>query len=202
MNSLNKRIFRYIDGDMAEKEMTLFEEELQSSPGIQKKLASLKSINTAFNVYAEPPADEYYFRNMVSGFRSRMPGKLKRFPLQGVAFSTVSLVVVLMFIFLLMDKSDNFDKITGNLNEHQLTELINTYSNDRSASEVVSNELTYNASAENVVDTLFNREFNIAPETVSYYFADRRSDLTSVISDINQEEADNIYNVMINEKYY
>jgi len=202
MNSQNEKILRYIDGEMSEKERFLFEEELRISPDLQKQLNTFQSVNKVFNIYSEPAADEYYFRNMVSGFRAKLPGKLKRFPLQSVAFGTVSIVIACMFLFLLLNKSDNIEKIAENLNEHQLTELINTYSSDKTVSEVVASEIASDASAENVVDTLYSKELLVAPEAVSYYFADRRSDLTSVISDINQEEADNIYNEMINKKYY
>ena len=202
MNSQNDKIVQYVDGAMTEKEKTLFEEELKSSPELQKQLATFRSIAGAFSIYAEPAADEYYFRNMVPGFRAKLPGRLKRFPLLTVSFASASIVVVSMFLFLLLNKSDNIENIAENLNEHQLTELINTYSSDKSASEVVSTEVSSDASTESVVDTLYSREFNIAPETVSYYFADRRSDLTSVIQDINQEEADNIYNEMINKKLF
>jgi hypothetical protein len=195
-------MIRYIDGEMTEKERILFEEQIRISPELQKQVASFRSINEAFNVYSQPVADEDYFRNMVPGFRSRLPGKLKRFPMQGVAFGTVSLVIASMFLFLLLNKSDNMGKIAENLNEHQLTELINTYSSDKTVGEVVATEVSSDAATESVVDTLYIKELNVAPEAVSYYFADRRSDLSSVISDINQEEADNIYNEMINKKYY
>lgn len=202
MNSQNDIMIRYIDGEMTEKERILFEEQIRISPELQKQVASFRSINEAFNVYSQPVADEDYFRNMVPGFRSRLPGKLKRFPMQGVAFGTVSLVIASMFLFLLLNKSDNMGKIAENLNEHQLTELINTYSSDKTVGEVVATEVSSDAATESVVDTLYIKELNVAPEAVSYYFADRRSDLSSVISDINQEEADNIYNEMINKKYY
>ena len=201
MNSQNEKMIRYIDGEMTEKERMLFEEQIKISPELQKQLASFKSINEAFNVYAEPAADEYYFRNLVPGFRSRLPGKLKRFPLQSVAFGTVSLVIASMFLFLLLNKSNNIDRIAENLDEHQLSELINTYSSDKTVGEVVATEVSTDASTESILDTLYIKEMNVAPEAVSYYFADRRSDLTSVISDINQEEADNIYKEMINKKY-
>jgi hypothetical protein len=202
MNSQNEKVLRYVDGAMAEKEKSLFEEELKSSPELQKQLTTFRSITGAFSIYAEPAADEYYFRNMVPGLRAKLPGRLKRFPLLRVSFITASIVVVSMFLFLLLNRSDNIENIAENLNEHQLTELINTYSSDKSASEVVSTEVSSDTSTESVVDTLYSREFNIAPESVSYYFADRRSDLTSVIQDINQEEADNIYNEMINKKLF
>ena len=202
MNSQNEKILRYIEGEMSEMERSIFDEQLKISPELQKQLASFRSINDAFRVYSQPAAEEYYFRNMIPGFRAKLPGQLKRFPLRSVAFASMSLVIVSMFLFLLLNKSDNIDKIAENLNEHQLTELINSYSSDKSASEVVSSEISSDASAESVVDTLYSKEFNVAPEAVSYYFADRRSDLTSVIQDINQEEADNIYNEMINKKIF
>jgi hypothetical protein len=43
---------------------------------------------------------------------------------------------------------------------------------------------------------------NISPETESYYFADRKSDVTTIVKDINDEEADNIYKEIINKKYF
>jgi hypothetical protein len=202
MNSQNEKILNYIDGEMNDMERSQFEEILKNSPELQKQLASMRIINDAFSIYSQPASEESYFRNMVPGFRAKLPGRLKRFPLQGVAFASMSLVIVSMFLFLLLNKSDNIDKITENLNDHQLTELINNYSSDKSVSEVVSNENVSDTTVESVVDTLYTKEFYVAPEAVSYYFADRRSDLTSVIQDINQEEADNIYNEMINKKYY
>jgi hypothetical protein len=197
MNSQNNRVLKYSEGMMGVEEKLLFEEELKNSPQLQKEIANYNTVHALFKDYNEVKTDEVYFRNMVPVFRSKLPGRLKRFPLQKFAFGSASLMIVTMFIFLLVSKQDNSISLTENLNEHDLTELINTYSSETSLIDAPAD-----TAVESSIDNLYIKELNVAPEAASYYLAERRSDLNSVIKDIDQEEADEIYKEIINKKYF
>jgi hypothetical protein len=197
MNSKNDLILRYIEGSLTGDEKTRFETELNNSASLQKELSRYRNIYSQFSVYNEIPADDDYFRNMVPRFRSKLPGKLRRFPMQRVTFVTSACIIVVMFMFLLLNKNTPSPNIAENLDEHELTELWDKFSSD------VSNfELSADASVDSSINALYLSEMYITPEIDAYYFADRKSDVNSIIKDINDEEADNIYKEIINKKYF
>src|ERR1035437_6480334 len=175
MNSKNDNILRYLEGNMDGEEKTRFEAELRNSLSLQKELSMFKTVFYEFSGYKEIPADDDYFRNMVPRFRSKLPGKLKRFPLQKVALASSASMIV----------------------EHELTELWDKFSSD-----VLPSELSADMTIDSTINALYLNELNVTPETESYYFADRRSDVTTIVKDINDEEADDIYKEIINKKYF
>ena len=197
MNLKNDRILRYIEGNLDGEEKIRFEAELKNSPSLQNELSMLNNVLKGFSGYNEIPADDYYFRNMVPRFRSKLPGKLKRFPLQRVAFASAASLIIVMFLFLLLNKTYQNNNITENLNEHELTELWDKFSSD-----VLPYDYSADVTIDSTINALYLNELNITPETESYYFADRRSDVNTIVKDINDEEADNIYNEIINKKYF
>ena len=85
MNSKNDLIIKYIEGNLDDNEKALFETELSNSLSLQKELSTYRNVFNEFSGYKEIPADDDYFRNMVPRFRSKLPGKLKRFPLYKVS---------------------------------------------------------------------------------------------------------------------
>src|ERR1039457_3195033 len=187
MNSKNNLILKYIEGNLTGDERNLFESELRNSPSLQKELSKYQNIYNEFSGYKEIPADYDYFRNMIPRFRSKLPGKLKRFPLQKVSFASAASLIVVMFLFLLFSRTNQTPNIAENLDEHELTELWDKFSSDVSTSDFSSD-----TSIDSTINALYLNEINITPEIDSYYFADRRSDVSTLVKDINDEEADNI----------
>jgi hypothetical protein len=197
MNLKNDRVLRYLEGKLDAEEKTRFETELKDSLSLQKELSMYKAVYNVFSGYKELAADDDYFRNMVPRFRSKLPGKLKRFPLQKFSFVSAAALIVLMFLFLLLNRTEQIPNITKNLDEHELTELWDKFSSD-----VLPSEFTADITADSTINALYFSELNITPETEYYYFADRRSDVNTLVKDINDEDADNIYNEIINKKYF
>jgi len=197
MNSKNDLILRYIEGSLTGEDRNRFETELRNSPSLQRELSRYKNVYNEFSGYKEISADDDYFRNMVPRFRSKLPGKLKRFPLQKVSFASAAALIVVMFLFLLLSKTNQTPNITENLDEHELTELWDKFSSDVSTSDFSSD-----TAIDSTINALYLNEINITPEIDSYYFADRRSDVNALVKDINDEEADNIYKEIINKKYF
>jgi hypothetical protein len=100
-------------------------------------------------------------------------------------------------MFLLLNKNTPAPNITEKLDEHELTELWDKFSSDISTSE-----LSADGTVDSTINALYLSEIYITPEIDSYYFADRKSDVNTIIKDINDEEADNIYKEIINKKYF
>jgi hypothetical protein len=197
MNSKNNLILRYIEGDMNEKERTLFETELRNSISLQKELSKCRSVFDKFSVYKNINAGEDYFMNMVPVFRLNLPGKIKRFPLPKIAWGSAALIVAGMFLFLLLNRNANVSNISQTLNENELTELLNNYSSDYLPAEMPGDALV-----DSTINALYLNELNVTTEAESYYFADRKSDIPAIVKDINDREADNIYKEIINKKYF
>jgi hypothetical protein len=197
MNSKNDLILKYIDGNMDEKERIRFETELKNSITLQQEVSSYRNVYNEFSTYNQIHADNDYFSNMVPRFRSKLPGKLKRFPLRQVAFASMASLIVVMFLFLVLRRSDQVPNIANSLNEHELTNLV-----DRFSSDILPFEFFSDVTIDSTISALYLTELNITPETESYYFADRKTDVNTIVQDINDEEADNIYNEIINKKYF
>jgi hypothetical protein len=197
MNLKNDLILRYIDGNMDGEEKIRFEAELKNSLSLQKEISKYRNVCNGFSGYKDIPADDDYFRNMVPRFRSKLPGKLKRFPLQKVAFASAASLIVVMFLFLLLNKTNQIPNITDNLNDHELTELWDKFSSD-----VLPSDFSADITVDSTINALYLSEINITPDIDSYYFADKRSDVSTLVKDMNDEEADNIYKEIINKKYF
>jgi hypothetical protein len=197
MNSKNDLILKYIEGSLTGDEKTRFETELNNSPSLQKELSRYRNVYNEFSGYKEIPTDDDYFRNMVPRFRSKLPGKLKRFPMQRVALVSSACIIVIMFMFLLLNRNTPAPNITENINEHELTELWDKFSSD-----VPTSDFSADVAIDSTINALYMSEIYLTPDIDSYYFADRRSDVNTLVKDINDEEADNIYNEIINKKYF
>src|SRR5664280_2333350 len=174
MNTKNDRVLRYLEGKLDPMEKARFEEELKDSLSLQKELSGYKNVSDIFSGYKEVRADDDYFRNMVPRFRSKLHGKLKRFPLQKVSFVSAAALIVVMFLFLLLNRTEQIPNITNNLDEHELTELWDKFSSD-----VLPSEFTADITADSTINALYFSELNITPETEYYYFADRKSDVNT-----------------------
>jgi hypothetical protein len=197
MNLKNDLILRYIDGNLDGEEKIQFEAELKNSLSLQKEISKYRNVCNRFSSYKDIPADDDYFRNMVPRFRSKLPGKLKRFPLQKVALASAASLIVVMFLFLLLNRTNQIPNIADSLNDHELTELWDKFSSD-----VLPAEYSADITIDSTINALYLSEINITPDIDSYYFADKRSDVSTLVKDINDEEADNIYKEIINKKYF
>jgi hypothetical protein len=197
MNSKNDLIFKYIEGDMNERERILFESELKNSISLQKELDRYKAIYTKFSAYKDISADEDYFINMVPRFRSKLPGEIKKFPLPRFAFGSAVVIVTALFMFLLLNKNVYVSNIADTIDERGLTELLNNYS-----PELLQSEIPADAVVDSTINALYLNEINISPEAESYYFDDKKPDISVITKDIDEKEADNIYNEIINKKYF
>jgi hypothetical protein len=197
MNSKNNLILRYIEGDMEDKERTLFETELRNSIPLQKELSRCRAVYDEFSTYKDINAGGDYFMNMVPIFKSNLQEKIKRFPLPKIAWGSAVLMVAGMFLFLLLNRNTNDSNISQTLNENELTELLNNYSSDYLPAEMPGDALV-----DSTINALYLNELNVTTEAESYYFADRKSDIPAIVMDINDKEADNIYKEIINKKYF
>lgn len=182
---------------MDEKEKSIFESELKNSVSLQKELAKYRAVYNEFSGYKDVKIESDYFRNLVPRFRSKLSGEIIKFPLPKFAFGSAALVVVIMFLFILLNRNGNVSNVTDSVNENELTELLNHYSSDFSLSEIPND-----AVVDSTINALYLNEINVSPEAESYYFAERKSDLSTIVKDINTEESDNIYNEIINKKYF
>jgi hypothetical protein len=197
MNLKNDLILRYIDGNLDGEEKIRFEAELKNSLSLQKEISKYRNVCNGFSAYKDIHADDDYFRNMVPRFRSKLPGKLKRFPLQKVALASAASLIVVMFLFLLLNRTNQIPNIADSLNDHELTELW-----DKFSSEVLPSDFSADITVDSTINALYLSEINITSDIDSYYFADKRSDVSTLVKDINDEEADNIYKEIINKKYF
>jgi hypothetical protein len=197
MNLKNDIILQYLEGQLDEVSKKRFEEELHSSAILQKEIEAYTEVNERFSSYRNIQVADNYFNNIIPRFRESRSRESNKIRIPIIAFGSTVLLITVMFLYLLSNNPENNSNIADNIDENELTELLNAYSSDFILSDNPG-EFT----PDSTINSLYLTELNVTPETESYYFADRRSDVNTIVKDINNEEADNIYNQIINKKYF
>lgn len=202
MKKIDKRIILYLDNQMSKKEREVFEKELKNSSELSSEFDLYKNILRSLSVEEDQFKDNDYFQNLVANFRQRNLAVKKSFVLKpAYALAITSTILILIFILFNPFKEkeiDSIDKIIAEMDAAEAAKLINYYSDGFSQSEFDR--------ANGKIDSLFaemiSNEFELDEQSFKNLVSSDDSYLNSFYSKIEPIETENIYNEILNTKFF
>jgi hypothetical protein len=200
--TIDKRIILYQDNQMSDLERSAFESELNKSTDLSKQLATYKSALRSLNIDEQSFVAKDYFVNLVPNFRNNLSAAKKSFKFKtAYALTTVTLLLITVVLFFNpFTKIDinSLDKLLTTLNEKETAELMDYYSEDLSA--ISATQL--NETSDSLLTELITSELNLQETDVNLFISNNQVSIEGVFSEIQSDEADRIYNEIINKKYF
>lgn len=194
MNSNNEQLIKYLCGEMLPDEKTAFEELLKKSPRIMQQKINYEKLLVEMKAAGNPPVNEDYFTAIIPAFRTRLDKDKKRKRKLTWVYSLSSgtaAVIILMILFIFPSRTEvNFGEVINEMNQSELTALINDMEIDiitgesdqgNGINDAYINELSLNTD-ESLIDDLFT--FN------------------ELYNSVSDTEAEIIYNEMINKDIF
>jgi len=200
MKKIDKRIILYLDNQMSKEEREVFEKELKNSSELSSEFDLYKNILRSLSVEEDQYKDNDYFQNLVANFRQKNRAVKKSFIIKPAYALTIAAIIV-MFIFLNPFKEkemDSIDKIIAQMDENEAAELINYYSDDFSQSEFDQT----NGKTDSLFVEMISNEFELDEESFKNLVSSDDSYLNSFYSKISPNETENIYNEILNTKFF
>jgi hypothetical protein len=193
-NNYDEIILLYLDNRMTDDEKRDFERELEVSPPLFERFKKVKDNFDRIKNSAYPGTVEDYFDNMVPDFRKRLEsGKRdKRSLIPGYAAFAGGIGVVILFLLIFLLTSDTENNGSFDFADIDYTQLDDIFSYHLSDHTVVFSDASgWEIAAR--IDSVFAEQYLLADQTGRYL------EHNFVIRSITEEEADNIYNQLINK---
>lgn len=190
---------------MSAEEKSEFENLLNSDPILQEKLNSFQNVKNTFSFYKETEQENSYSApvliNKISGRKGSL--LLKLFPTPAYIYSTAATLAVLVVMIFALSyfksiRTLDISKVTSELKDSELSEALKTYSEDYYRSENTTEAITDSA-----VNNYYNDVLKNSSEEISTFISSNSGSTnysSSILKNISDEEADKIYNELINKK--
>lgn len=199
---IDKRIILYLDNQMSDVERKDFEIELSKSAELSKQMESYQSALKGLKVDKQTPTEEDYFVNLVPNFRQNLSTRKKPFKIKAAyALSVVaSILIIFMLIFKPFTSSENnsLDKIISTLDEKEAAQIYGYYSDNISA--IGADQL--NGSSDSLFTDLISSELNFEESDLNKLVSSDGVNIESIYSELKTDEADLIYNKILETKYF
>ena len=187
---------------MSDSERSAFESELIKSTDLSKQLEAYKSALRSLNIDEQSFVDKDYFVNLVPNFRNNLSAAKKSFKFKtAYALTAVTLVLITVVLFFnpfTKIEINSLDKLLTTLNEKETAELMDYYSEDLSAISAAQ----LNETSDSLLTELITSELNLQETDVNLFISNNQVSIEGVFSEIQSDEADRIYNEIINKKYF
>ncbi len=198
---IDKRIILYIDNQMIDEERKSFEDELSKSSELSNQFQHYKNVLQSLKVNEQKFTNEDYFINLVPKFRETILVNKKSFKIKTAFALTVvasAAIVLLFFNPFQTFENNSVDKIISTLNETEAVEILDYYSNGLST---INNE-QLNGYSDSLFSDLIYSELNLEETDINRVVSAEEISIENIYSEIKPEEADIIYNEILNKKYF
>ncbi|MCU7492184.1 MAG: hypothetical protein HF300_09325 [Ignavibacteria bacterium] len=204
----NDEILKYLAGMLTEEEKKAFELELQKSPLLRKELDKKASVLSGIKALGNTEADSHYFENLLPQLRQKLnSGKGRSFRLYPrLAYVIPVLAVIAFFVFkpFIFKPSgfnpfykgtsgqSEFTKTVSQMNDETKTEVLSTLMENETGT--IQAEALPESAAEAVENTMGEELYKESDSKGQYL------DNDELINTISSDEAESIYQNMINKK--
>ncbi len=201
----NDEVVKYIDNQMSPSERIDFENEMKNSIELQKKLSGFKKLMQDINQLKSIELDESYFASTIPKFRSRREvlRKFVLFPKLTFGFASI-LAVALLFVISISRTGRNViiqknNIVVKDTSSSEMSSLLDPASDQFNIGYVTKDE---EASFDSLMNSVMTKELNLTPSDLSYLSPDQNSDLSTMLHNINDKEADNIYKEILSRRFF
>jgi len=198
---IDKRIILYLDNQMNDEERKSFEDELSKTSELSNQFQHYKNVLQSLKVNEQRFTNEDYFINLVPKFRETILVNKKSFKIKtAFALTAVASAAIVLLFFNPFQTSENnsVDKIISTLNETEAVEILDYYSNGLST---IDNE-QLNGYSDSLFSDLIYSELNLEEADINRVVSAEEISIENIYSEIKPEEADIIYNEILNKKYF
>ncbi|HEY4756528.1 MAG TPA: hypothetical protein VIH28_10770 [Ignavibacteriaceae bacterium] len=198
---IDKRIILYLDNQMNDEERKSFEDELSKSSELSNQFQHYKNVLQSLKVNEQRFTNEDYFINLVPKFRETILVNKKSFKIKtAFALTAVASAAIVLLFFNPFQTSENnsADKIISTLNETEAVEILDYYSNGLST---INNE-QLNGYSDSLFSDLIYSELNLEETDINRVVSAEEISIENIYSEIKPEEADIIYNEILNKKFF
>ena len=199
---IDKRIIQYHDNQMSDAERSAFESELSKSTDLSKQLEAYKTALQSLNIDEQSFADKDYFVNLVPNFRKKLSAVNKPLKIK-TAYALTAIAAVLVILLSIfnpfkLSEENSLDKLLSTLSENESTEILDYYYNDLSS----LNTGQLNGTSDSLLTELISTELNLQETDLNTLVSTDEISIENVYSEIKSEEADRIYNEILNKQYF
>lgn len=199
------KIYNYLDNNLSIEEKNLFEKEISGSEELQKQINNYKSFKSDIDKLKYVKTDESYFAETIPKFRSRQEISHRFLLFPRISLNLASIVAVaLVFIITIsisnkrtfLQKSNSAIADTSGFNISGLLDP----SSDQINLGFMSNAEA--AKFDSTLNTEMSKELDLSPNDLSYLSPDQSSDLSNLLQNINENDANDIYKEVLNQKFF
>ncbi len=206
MTKNRNKIIRYFDNQMSDDEKKSFESEIQRSTNLQKEIENYKLVFSRIVETKEVLVKDDYFNNIVPTFRSKLDNKrtAKSFYIK-LAYAGSTLTAVIIAVLVLFIKSpdkaniEDVQQLASQLTSDEVSAAANNYLNDISLSDI---DLNSSDTYDSVFTKILGNELNVNSNSNFDFFSSNNTSLAQLEKYINNEEADDIYNEILNKQFF
>ena len=202
----DKAIIRYLDNQMSDIEKERFEKEINNSPNLQKEIEDYKILLSKIEAAKIIDVKEEYLNNIVPNFRARLEkkNKARKFSVKlAYAGSTLTALVIAAILFFGKppdsNKIENVQQLESEMTSAEIAAVANNYLNDVNLTEM-------NLNSSDIYDSVFTKmlgnELTINSNTNLDLIASNDAGLTQLEKYINNENAEAIYNEIMNKQFF
>ena len=202
----DKAIIRYLDNQMSDIEKERFEKEINNSPDLQKEIEDYKILLSKIEAAKIIDVKEEYLNNIVPNFRARLEkkNKARKFSVKlAYAGSTLTALVIAAILFFGKppdsNKIENVQQLESEMTSAEIAAVANNYLNDVNLTEM-------NLNSSDIYDSVFTKmlgnELTINSNANLDLIASNDAGLTQLEKYINDENAEAIYNEIMNKQFF
>lgn len=189
-----EKVLKYFADDLSAEEKKKFENEIENSEELKIEFEKTGSMLAQLKQDSKIHADENYFINLVPNVRMKMQNKRELFTIPRLAFSLPVIIVFLVVTFTYKNNDVSFS-----LNEYKekLNEAIEKASLDQLEDYI---DISYNDYQKSFSAVSFDLEFDDNIPISIGEITLKSFDEYDLINNLSEEEADEIYNKLLNSK--
>lgn len=199
------KLYKYIADELSLEEKILFEKELSESEELQKQIKNYNSFVKDIDNVKDVKTDEFYFAETIPKFRSRkeISNRFLLFPRISLSLATiVSVSLIFILTISIMNKKTILPKshlAISDSSSFNISGLLDPSSEQINLS-FMSNEEA--AKFDSTLNIEMSKELDLSPSDLSYLSPDQSSDLSTLLQNINENDANDIYREVLNQKFF
>lgn len=194
---MDEKILQYLDGQLNEDEKILFENELNSSPELKKKLDEYISVKSKLNEFNDIQVDETYFNRIVPEFRKRLEIKKKARRIFLFSFANSLAAIIILYIVLSPNGNNlNLDEAVKNWTENDFNYAIEYVDKQNSTFDIID---YYNTTEiDSFISSMLTDELNLSNNSTVY----NSIDYNTLSTQMNSNDINYLYKEILNKKYF
>ena len=197
---MDERILQYLANELNNDEKLKFEDELSRSTNLKKEFDKYASLNSKFINNKKIAIDDSYFNGIVPEFRKRLEVKKKSKKIFAFSFANSLAAIIVFYLVLSPGNTTSLAEAVKNWTENDFKNAIE-YAEPKLSVFSISNDNDY-STLDSLVSSMLSDELNLTSNIAALQVIDNSIDYKNLDALVGDSEADEIYNKILNKKYF